>query len=699
MKFRDLRVLPFAFLALFACCALLGCAHPILNEKADRQVESLDSADLEIVNDPRVQWAALDSFRADGFAERPFIGIAISGGGSRAANLGAAVLLELERLDILKHVSTVSAVSGGSMIAAYYGLFGADSKRWAPEQVRAKLSTDFENLLTSHVLLSFGQTHRTYAFAEILDHVLFEGRRFRDLKKSVLINATIDDSSNGTFVFREEEFQWLQSRLDSYPIAGAVAASASFPGIFPSLVLRVHRNPEPQYLHLFDGGVRDNLGIDTLNNAYLSTVSGRQGPARACLFIIVNAELSGKLDELRALKSEDRRDGFIIDFNAVRATDQMYRSSRAISELLYQIDQPAVNPLVPFRIAEPGLPRLPRWTGMSWSIPQVPTDRYCLGWEISLERLAKIAPLLPLHEREKYENHPVADQVPTRLALKGPPGFTSGEIQDAIFRAAEHLFFGDPDRPLLFVCRWFLENKLADKSSPCGRLLEDSTRIKATTYFTNVFAQSWKRGHWQSFEQFGNLSTASFVDTTRKSSIISSQVSIDLGSALAFGRSGHRIRGTLQVDGLQGDELARETLMQLVSKTARWSPPNEVGMEYGFKYVTQHSSKRGLASSLVMRYPLAPIEITKVGIGGSDYHSTEFEAIDYHTGAVVMVKAFISQPVRKDAGNVLQFDLIYSCVPVSAPDEVSRSAAEFIVSLARGDSGYHRFPDLIPIDK
>ena len=48
-----------------------------------------------------------------------FIGLAISGGGSRAANFGSAVLWELDRLGILQHVQYISTVSGGSLAGAY----------------------------------------------------------------------------------------------------------------------------------------------------------------------------------------------------------------------------------------------------------------------------------------------------------------------------------------------------------------------------------------------------------------------------------------------------------------------------------------------------------------------------------------------------------------------------------------------------
>ena len=55
---------------------------------------------------------------ADGF----FVGLALSGGGSRSANFAAACMFQLERLGLLSRVDYISSVSGGSLTAAYYCL-------------------------------------------------------------------------------------------------------------------------------------------------------------------------------------------------------------------------------------------------------------------------------------------------------------------------------------------------------------------------------------------------------------------------------------------------------------------------------------------------------------------------------------------------------------------------------------------------
>ena len=142
-----------------------------------------------------------------------FVGVAISGGGARAANFSAAVLLELERLGFLKHVSAISAVSGGSLTAAYYALFGNDPGRWNEDTVKEKLRID----LQTHWLVWwanpwniwrywFTAYDRSDVMKDVIDFHLFDGRRFEHMAATgpgILINAT---SLPGVarFVFTDE---------------------------------------------------------------------------------------------------------------------------------------------------------------------------------------------------------------------------------------------------------------------------------------------------------------------------------------------------------------------------------------------------------------------------------------------------------------------------------------------------------------
>ena len=54
------------------------------------------------------------------------IGLALSGGGYRAAAYHIGALRALHKLGVLDKVDVISSVSGGSIIAAYYALHNGD---------------------------------------------------------------------------------------------------------------------------------------------------------------------------------------------------------------------------------------------------------------------------------------------------------------------------------------------------------------------------------------------------------------------------------------------------------------------------------------------------------------------------------------------------------------------------------------------
>jgi NTE family protein len=66
------------------------------------------------------------------------------------------------------------------------------------------------------------------------------------------------------FCFTKECFGKIGSSIDHYPIAHAVMASAAFPAVFQSVTLKDYSKKEDWYVHLFDGGASDNLGITAL---------------------------------------------------------------------------------------------------------------------------------------------------------------------------------------------------------------------------------------------------------------------------------------------------------------------------------------------------------------------------------------------------------------------------------------------------
>ena len=92
------------------------------------------------IQDTAGSWKLSDMETQDG----RFVGLAISGGGSRAANFGGAVMLELQQHQLLQQVDVISGVSGGTLPAVYYGL-GEKAGPFTDEAVRKALGYDFQS--------------------------------------------------------------------------------------------------------------------------------------------------------------------------------------------------------------------------------------------------------------------------------------------------------------------------------------------------------------------------------------------------------------------------------------------------------------------------------------------------------------------------------------------------------------------------
>ncbi len=234
-----------------------------------------------------------------------FVGLAISGGGSRSANFAAACMFQLERIGLLQRVDYISSVSGGSLTAAYYCL---NHEGWNPRDVQNKLTHSFASdiwfqgfLPWNMFALMFTDYDRSDLLAQTLRDNLFTNhgkqQTFADLlpdRPRLLINAT-DMQSSRRFVFCNQTFDEINTDLAKYPIAYAVAASSSVPIVLHQVTLRDFSTTFEQYRHLVDGGVTDNLGIETLVETYRSQVESAEANAlpdpypHGALFIVLDA--------------------------------------------------------------------------------------------------------------------------------------------------------------------------------------------------------------------------------------------------------------------------------------------------------------------------------------------------------------------------------------------------------------------------
>jgi NTE family protein len=316
---------------LFSACAVVPL-YSHYNVKADPQEPIKQPSGAYLASQDiqwRVDWRCRDNWQFDydnAFAnplsacpktDDNFIGIGISGGGSRASVFSAAVLFELQRYGLLQQVDVISSVSGGSFTAAYYALScdgpqtcpptieGSARPRWDSDVLFPKLQ---KNLIAKWVRNSFWILHilrywftyydRTDVMAWIIADTLYDttwfrgrGFQFKDLNPQrpyLILNATNDtQGAEGTkvFCFTRECFDGLQSSIDYYPIAHAVMASAAFPAVFQAVTLKDYSKKEDWYVHLIDGGASDNLGITALEKI----VKEKTDPHSRKLIIVIDA--------------------------------------------------------------------------------------------------------------------------------------------------------------------------------------------------------------------------------------------------------------------------------------------------------------------------------------------------------------------------------------------------------------------------
>lgn len=245
------------------------------------------------------------------------LAIALSGGGARAMAFHLGCLRALHGTGLLSKVSTISCVSGGSVIGALYCSFPGDFEAFEAkakeilaegfmwrcmrialtslEGVKALASTTCLALDRSAALVVsaflkalrvrqpegrswlFDSPFRRWAsrttiMRRAFDEVL-QARTFRDLRpdRPKLIIVSCELQAKSAFYFAAEGAgSWRYGLADtaSITLAHAVAASASYPVFLPALDERMTftRNGErsTRRVVLTDGGVYDNLGLAPL---------------------------------------------------------------------------------------------------------------------------------------------------------------------------------------------------------------------------------------------------------------------------------------------------------------------------------------------------------------------------------------------------------------------------------------------------
>ncbi|RZU36722.1 NTE family protein [Streptomyces sp. BK022] len=224
------------------------------------------------------------------------IGLALSGGGSRAAAFHLGCLRALNDRDLLSQIRVVSGISGGSLLAALWAYGPADFADFdahTTELLRTGLQRDIirkaftpaaatRNLAAASRAAARGLFSRTVTVARPVNRTdalatLLTERAFGTKTMDQVTHPGLDTVLTATDLATTNavRFGSTLSSCSRYgtitepvQVATAVAASAAFPVLLPALertfTFERSGQRQRQTVLLTDGGVFDNLGLSVL---------------------------------------------------------------------------------------------------------------------------------------------------------------------------------------------------------------------------------------------------------------------------------------------------------------------------------------------------------------------------------------------------------------------------------------------------
>jgi NTE family protein len=253
-----------------------------------------DAIDPLVDLGPPVEIVNTGSGHDDPATARPGTALCLSGGGYRAMVFHCGALWRLYDAGKLKELKRISSVSGGSITAAVLGL------KWKklsfkPEALRDDfvpyVITPIRDLADTTIDQSsilegiFSTDTIAEEVADEYEDRLFGGATLQDLPDSprFVINAT-NVQSGALWRFSKPYMRdWKVGEIKhpTVRLATAVAASSAFPPVLSPMTLRVdptsftpnsgallQRKPYTSRVVLTDGGVYDNLGLETAWKAF-----------------------------------------------------------------------------------------------------------------------------------------------------------------------------------------------------------------------------------------------------------------------------------------------------------------------------------------------------------------------------------------------------------------------------------------------
>ena len=223
-------------------------------------------------------------------SERTGIGLSLSGGGFRASLFHLGALRRLFELGILQQLTTISSVSGGSIVSAHYACVlvrkgGQPIADWEQEVAlpfRKFCSINIRRTPVAEGLLPWKKN--SDLLAGEYEDLLTKGMELEQIPVSPRFVFCSTDLAYGVnWVFRRDQCgDYKAGFLDPAPLkwklSRAVAASSCFPPVFKPMSLHVTPDqltqgaepPGPKRdacirgLTLSDGGVYDNMGLEPI---------------------------------------------------------------------------------------------------------------------------------------------------------------------------------------------------------------------------------------------------------------------------------------------------------------------------------------------------------------------------------------------------------------------------------------------------
>jgi NTE family protein len=215
------------------------------------------------------------------------IGLSLSGGGFRATLFHLGAIRRLHEFGILPKITTVSSVSGGSILNGFLAsrpaspfFSSANFEQSIAKTMREFCALDIRRWLALEAIIP--GTHNSSGLANAYNKHLTMGKKLGEIPDAPIhIFCSTDLAYGVNWMFKKEQCGDWQAGFQNTPadwlVSTAVAASSCFPPVFKPLHLNLdpgrfkggkdtspNRDKNIREIAFSDGGVYDNLGLEPI---------------------------------------------------------------------------------------------------------------------------------------------------------------------------------------------------------------------------------------------------------------------------------------------------------------------------------------------------------------------------------------------------------------------------------------------------